>query len=209
MAWKWAVSFTAAAAFMASPAAACMGDKVLFEDRFEQADPGWGKYVQNRVVIGGGAMKVTPQSKRRQFVQYRGDLFEDVDVCVEITFPELKTPGAAGLMFAYEDYVGFNYFWVNSAGMAGIDRWSDTAEKWLNPVTGRKVPELNTRAGSKVTLRVTLKGARATTYINSKEFAQLRIRPLELGGFVGVEADAGQTPATWIFSNFKITNLPR
>src|SRR5262249_35936876 len=93
-----AVWLTAVAAFLASPAAACMGDKVLFEDHFDQANPGWGKYLKDRVVIGGGAMKVTPQPKRRQFVQYRGDLYGDVDVCVDITVPA-RNGGAAGLLF--------------------------------------------------------------------------------------------------------------
>jgi len=205
-----AVWLAAAAVLVAGPASACMGDKVLFEDRFDQPNPGWGKYLKNRVVIGGGAMKVTPEPKRRQFVQYRGDLYGDADVCVDITVPALRSEGAAGLLFGYEDYVGFNFFWVNApGGLAGIDRWSDTASKWLHPVNSRKVAGLDVSGGAKVALRLTLNGTRAISYINNKEFVQFKVSPTELGGFIGLEAEAGETSGTWIFNNFKITNLPR
>ena len=56
---------------------------------------------------------------------------------------------------------------------------------------------------------MTVNGTRATGYINNTEFAQFKVSPTELGGFIGLEAEAGETSGTWMFSNFRITNVPR
>jgi hypothetical protein len=201
----------AGALSIAAPAIACDGKNVLFQDNFSTANQAWGLYDKSAVTFGGGSLKVTPQPKHYAFVYYRGDVYEQADVCVDATIGGGSglPDGDAGLLFGSEDYVGFYYFWISPKnGTAGVRLFSDSANKWLDPMAARKVQGLNANVGGKNTLRVTINGTRADAYLNGQKVVQLTIKPTKVGGFFGLAAGRYGDDLTWTFSNFKITDLP-
>jgi hypothetical protein len=207
---RGALCLAFAAALLATDSAvACNGKNVLFWDNFAAVNSGWALYDKDTAKISGGSLKLTPEPTRRAFIIYRADLYEKANVCVDAALREgTAEPAAAavGLIFAWEDYVGFYYFWVSPGnGTAGVSRWSDSARKWLEPVSPRKLEEINTTAGAKNSLRLTIDGAHVAAYVNDRPFVEIKIKAPELGGFIGLEADA---PAAATFENFMITDLP-
>jgi hypothetical protein len=202
----------AAALSATAPAFACKGKNVLFRDNFAATDPGWGLYDKNAVKIGAGSLKLAPQPKHYAFIYYRGDAYQQADACVDVTVGAGSgvPDGDAGLVFAFEDYVGFYYFWISPKnGTAGVLQWSDAAGKYLVPMAPQKVQGLGTRVGDKNTLRVAIDGTRATAYLNDRLIVQLTIKAPKEGGFFGLgAARVDDAPATWTFGNFTITDLP-
>jgi hypothetical protein len=212
---RWGVLGLAVAATVSAtaPAVACNSKNVLFRDNFTATDPGWALYDKNTVTIGGGSLKLTPQPGTNAFVYYRGDVYDQADVCVDATAVgggSSLPDGEAGLIFAYEDYVGFYFFWISPKnGTAGVLQWSNSANKFLVPMAAQKIQGLDARVGVKNTLRITIKGAKATLYLNDRQVAQLTITAPKVGGFVGLAAARlDQGPATWTFQKFNISAPP-
>ncbi len=205
--------FLAAGLSAIAPALACEGDNVLFQDNFATTDAGWAFYDKDTTKIGNGSLKLRPEPGRRAFIVYRADLYERADVCVDVAGGDGSTvpAGSAGLIFAWEDYAGFYYFWVSPRnGTAGVERWSDTAHKWLEPVPARKVDNIKSALGQKNRLRVASSGAHAAAYLNQQLVVEFNIKEPEIGGFIGLEAvRLDDDPAEWTFENFRITDLPK
>ena len=190
----------ATAMCLASPAFACKGKNVLFEDNFAD-DSNWGD-ISEVASIEGGVLKLTAHKPNGSRLLYQGDSYDKADICVDVT--EL-TPGdtGAGLIFAAADYSSYYLLWMNPAGIAGVLRVNN--KKWLSPVPARTVPS----SGQKFTLRVTLNGARATAYVNNRKIADLKVNVPEGGGFIGMQGDStDKEDVTWGFSNLKVTDLP-
>ena len=214
---RWATFGLALAAALSvtAPALACKGKTVLFRDNFTSTDPGWGLYDKSTVAIGGGTLKLTPQPKHYAFIYYRGDVYQQADVCVTAAFA--GQPGQSGLpdgdegiVFGSEDYIGFYYFWISPKnGTAGVRQWSAAAGKYLIPMPPKKVPGLNTDVGAKNALRVVVDGTRATAYLNDRQLIELTMKPSKVGGIFGLgAARVDDAPVTWTFDSFKITDLP-
>jgi hypothetical protein len=210
---KWRALPLAVAAMLSAtvPAIACKGKNVFFHDGFTATDPGWGLYDKDTVIIGNSSLRLTPAPQHYAFIYYRGAVYDQADVCVDVALQGGSTvpDGDGGLVFASEDYVGFYYFWISlKNGTAGIRQWSASASKYVIPVAPQRV-QLNTGPTVKNTLRVTVDGGRTAGYINDRLFTQLAIKPTEVGGFFGLgAARVDNNPASWIFTNFAITNLP-
>jgi len=202
MTWRvLSVAALAAAMCAASPALACKGQNVLFEDNFTD-DSNWGDISQYGGTIANGALKLTAKKGYVMRFLYQGDSFDKADICVDVTESTAGDTGG-GLIFAAADYNSYYYLWMNPAGLAGVARLNNN--KWLYPVPGRKVPG----SGQKFTLRLTLNGARATAYVNDRKLADFKVTSPEGGGFIGVEGDSdAQNDVSWSFSNLKVTDLP-
>jgi hypothetical protein len=196
----------------AVPASGCKGRNVYFSDNFNVTDPGWGLYDKTTVAVGNGQLRLTPTPQHYAFIYYRGDVYDQADVCVDAIAQGASGPpdGDGGLIFADEDYIGFYYFWISPKNKtAGIRQWSNSANKYLQPVAPQIVTQLNTVAGAKNTLRITVNGGQTTAYINDRVFVSLAIKPTEVGGFFGLgAARINANPASWAFTNFKMTDLP-
>ncbi len=207
--WGLAIAVTLSAS---APAVACNGKNVFFRDKFTAADPGWGLYDKTTVAIGGGLLKLTPQPEHYAFIFYRGDVYDQADVCVDAAASGGSSlpDGEAGLIFADEDYVGFYFFWISPKnGTAGVLQWSNSANKFLVTMAAQKIQGLDTKVGAKNSLGVTIGGAKATLYVNDHQIAQLTISAPKVGGFFGLgAARVDQAPATWTFQNFNITSVP-
>lgn len=206
MNWRMLACAVVATLLAASPALACKGKKVLFEDNFSEEDPSWDTWEGARVE--GGVMRMSPQPGRIALVLYKADVFDKADICVDLKVPDAKESSIAGLVFAAENYDNFYTFWISPVYQtAGITRLSK--KRWLDPVGARKVEGMNVKVGDTNTLRLTLNGSRATAYINDKKFIDFRINEVAGGGFIGLEGDgADKTAPVWEFTNLKVTDLP-
>jgi 3-keto-disaccharide hydrolase len=198
-----------AAVFAASPAVACEGKKVLFQDSFAKVDQKWDMWNQTKVQ--DGAMHVTAQAKHIAPIFYKGEAFDKGDICVDVITPDASDAdnlGMPSLLFEGQAYDDFYAFYVNPAyGTAAIAHL--LKGKWLNTIPFRKVDGIVAQRGGKNTLRVTLNGAHASAYVNGNKIVDFLINATEGGGFVGLEADGGDAaPVTWSFKNFKVTDLP-
>jgi hypothetical protein len=202
----WAIL---AAVFAASPAVACKGKSVLFQDSFVKANPAWEMFDQTK--IQGGAMEITATAGHIAPIFYKGESYDKVDICVDAIVPDVSDPknqGVSSLLFEGQGYDDFYAFYVSPAfGTATISRL--LKNKWLHPVPVRKVDGIVSQHGGKNTLRITLNGAHATAYVNDNKIVDFLINASAGGGFVGLEVDGGETaPVTWSFKNFKVTDLP-
>jgi len=200
----------AAAVLAASPALACKGKTVLFEDNFASGgDSGWELWEQ--IKIEGGAMKITATPGHIAPVFYKGDTYDKADICADAVTPsgnDPKNEGIASLLFEGQAYDDFYAFYVSPRfGKAGIARLFKT--KWLYPMPFRSVEGINAQPGGINTLRVTLDGAHATAYVNDHKIVEVKINAAEGGGFVGLNVDGGESmPVTLLFKSFKVTDLP-
>jgi hypothetical protein len=195
-----ALAALVAAVCVGGPAFACKGKTVLFEDNFTD-DSNFGD-VSQYGGIADGVFKVIAQKGYNYHFFYQGDSYDKADICIDVA--QLTSGDAGGgLLFAAQGGDSYYYFWVNPAGVAGISHLAN--HKWLNPVPARKLSNLDPK---KITLRLTLNGAKATAYVNGQKIADFKVAPVEGGGFVGVGADGGPEGITWGFSNLKVTDLP-
>ena len=124
MSWKTIPGALIALAIASSPALACKGKTVLFEDNFTDRDPAWGS--SEAVVIEKGVMKITPPPNGVGAAYYSGDLFEKGDFCVDVTIPELKDPQntVAGLIIGGQDYGNWYLVVLKPVGAVYVDRKS-------------------------------------------------------------------------------------
>ena len=199
-----------ATVFAASPALACKGKNVLFEDSFADTDPAWEMWDQ--VKIEDGAMKITATPGHVAEIFYKADTFDKADICVDTIAPDMsgdpKNLGVPALLFSGQAYDDVYFLYAAPAfGTAGVARL--VKSKWLYPVPFRKLDGIKNQSGATNTLRVTINGAKATAYVNDSKLADFKINASEGGGFVGLNVDGGQgAPVTWSFKNFKVTDLP-
>jgi hypothetical protein len=202
----------AAALSAADPALACGGKNAFFHDKFAATDPGWALYNPATVAIGGGSLKLTPQPGTYAFIYYRGDVYDQAEVCVDAAVGGGSSlpNGEAGLIFAYDDFVGYYMYWVSPKfGTAGVRQWSEKADKFNDIMAAQKVQGIDAKIGAKNTLGAAINGDKATLYLNDRAITQLTISAPKLGGIFGLVAGRpDQTPLTSTFQNFSITSVP-
>lgn len=208
MVWKTVAGALVAISLAASPALACKGPNVLLEDNFSEADPSWAVY--DKAVIEDGALKITADAGYLNWIWYDGSTFDNADVCVDVTIPELKnaqTP-VGGLIFLGADNANYYMAWMSPLGTVGVQRRVNS--KWVNPVPARKA-EMKNKMGDSNTLRVTFEGTKATLYVNDKKVVDFKVQPPQGGGarigFIG-ESEA-ERANTWAFTNLKVTDVAK
>lgn len=204
MTWRILASAVVAVGLMSGPALACKGTSVLLEDNFRQVDAAWDQ--ADWFSIGAGQAKITPDKGYGLTVFYNGTLFENADMCVDLTMPEIGNPDETigGVVFWGDDYSNYYGLFVSGHGTAAILRYQN--KRWLAPVRWRKV-DMKPQAGASNTLRVKMDGNTAQTFINDKPFALIKGAPKQGGSLIGFHAESESAkPDTWIYSNLKITN---
>ena len=211
---RWFVAAAMLALLIANPANACKGSKILFADDFRDADPAWPVDTTNLYAIGDGKFTITPVATAAPNVMwialYGGSLFGDVDMCVTLTFPAGEGVGeqSGGLAFWGTDINNVYRFGISPGGTASIIRWQNG--KVLFPVSWRKADAIKTAPGATNTLRVTLNGMSATTYINDTPFFTIKGQPPEGGSEIGISAGKGEKASfPFVFTNLKVTDLPK
>jgi hypothetical protein len=206
MSWKCLTGAILALGLAATPALACKGKTVLFEDNFKEADPAWATGEGFAIDFGAAKIGVKPNGGLTSL--YGGSLFEDADMCLEVTVPEAKQPTftAGGIVFWALNYGNYYGLFIDAAGDAAIIRLQNG--KWLYPVSWRKFDGIKAGAGQVNTLRVTLKGNTGIGYINDKQFAAFKGMPPANGSQFGLHGESeADLVNTWSFSNIKITEF--
>jgi hypothetical protein len=193
-----------AVALASAPAFACKGPKVLFEDDFKEADPGWP--IDDSIAIASGHLQVRSPAGEVRGVMYSGATFEDADMCVDVAVTAARDPTAVvgGLVFWYDDWDNFWALLFSPEGSATVYRVQK--KKALNPVTWRKAAAIKTEPNAVTSLRIAIKGTALSTFINDRPFAAFKGQPPEGGGLVGFWASSEPgAPNTFTSSNFKLT----
>ncbi len=189
----------AATVCLASPALACKGNNVLFEDNFAD-DSNWGN-IGDGSSMADGIFTLKAEKGFTYHYFYRGDTYDTVDICLDVA-QLTEGDAGAGILFAAEGAESYYQFWVNPLGGAGVSRYAKN--RWVTPVPFRRVK----LEGKKATLRLTLRGSKATAYVNDNKLADFKVTPVEGGGFIGIGGDGGSNGITWGFSNLKVTDVP-
>jgi hypothetical protein len=138
-----------------------------------------------------------------------GATFDQADLCADVAMADSDNPlkSFVGVVFWVQDYGNLYGFMMTAAGTAAIARAQD--RKWDFPATWRQVPNLRTRPGARNTLRITIRGDKATTYINDQTFVTITGRAPKNGGLIGFYGESEKTRAnTWTFFNLEITDPP-
>jgi hypothetical protein len=213
------LTIVAAAAFAANAASAatiggaaattagCTG-KAKLDNALSADDPSWPS-PDDVFSIGDGKIQLTAEADKGAWVQYGGALFDDADICVDISVSGVTDPSGSygGLLFWFVDadnYYGFHY---DPAGDASILRMQNGKLLW--PVRWRKVPTLKTGSDAVNSLRVTLKGNSITSYINGQQFFKVNGDQPKGGGQFGFDGFSEKAnPNPWTFTNLKITDVP-
>ena len=71
-------------ALVATGAHACGNGKVIFEDKFETLDPGWGK-ASDRLSVDNGALVIKSEAGTGRWAMSQSDYYQDVAICVDAT----------------------------------------------------------------------------------------------------------------------------
>jgi hypothetical protein len=189
-----------------APAYACKGLNKLLEDDFTDPESGWAEQIPV-MEITGGRLLLTTQPGQHSSASYEGDFFNDADMCVTVTAPDVKDEslGYAGIMFYLTPAYEFYAFLIGPGnGRAGVIRMVNG--EFLAPVKERKAKGMKLGGKSVNTLRVTWNNGAVATYINDELFAKFKARPPR-NGKIGLYAES--SGATWSFTHVLVTNPPQ
>ena len=187
--------------------AACQSNAdSLLEDRFSNVDDSWGTF-KNYGVENGKLVFKPPAGFNTPAIN-KSSLYDDVDVCVEMTVPAPVTKGTCGaLIFWAEDYGNYYSFQVSTDGQASV--WRRQRGKWLDRVSWRDFGPITKNADQVNELRVVTAGSNAKLFVNGTLFKELKGYPPKDGSLVGLLACApNDVSATVAFANF-VVNPPR
>jgi len=212
MSLRLAMVFLAAMAVTSTPAFACKGSTVIFQDNFQTADPAW----HGELAVADGHANVTASPTTFGGAFYGGKIIDSGDACVDMVGPNVADPStaAAGIMFGFTDVNSYYLFMAREDGQAAVIQFLPAGdhEATLTPVAYQVAPALKPGANVTNTLRVTWSGTRASTYINDQLFFAFDIQALQntmIGLYVGPDfAPDTSASVTYQFNNLKVTNAP-
>lgn len=186
-------------------AAACQGDIVLFQDRFDSLQPTWGQATDS-FKVEDGKLVVAPAAANSLWVTNRASLYDDIDMCVSMTTVTGVEPedAKAGLVFWSTDANNLYVFEFAPNGKASV--WRRQRGKWLEQVDWKDAEGAATGDGGTNELRVVTKGNEAILYVNETEFARFTGSAPDNGGQIGVFAESPEAGAArYSFDDLKIT----
>ena len=201
MAFRLIASVFIALAVASAPALACKGREVLFEDKFQEEDPGWEQV--SGLTMGGGKLELKPEEGKWDWSVYGGAAFKDADICADFVTPSARDATAAGLLFWSRGNDNWFALRINNQAEAQVLRLQ--GENFLQPVTWRAAPALKKEPNSVNQVRVVLKGNTGSAFLNDKLLANFKGVP-PLGGQFGIIASSvkGQSSG-WAMTSIVIT----
>jgi hypothetical protein len=197
-----------ALAVAVSPALACKGETEIHSDNFtDQSGPWEGT---DNATIGGGFATLKTEPGKNSVLMYTGQLVQEFDVCVDLTFPATRSPeggAVAGVLFWFNgNPPEFYGLIMTPGGIMGALRLKDGKPLVVSPF--RKQNAIKVGTDAKNTIRITAKGNTVTVYINDTRVASFRGLPVE--GYLGFYAEGEKDQANnWRYSNFKLTDAPK
>jgi hypothetical protein len=192
----------------ANAALACQGSKVLFEDKFDTADPTWGP-ESDKFKISGGQAVVRPPGGQYFWAWNTGSLFDDADACYSATMLDKAsdpTLSYGGLMFWVADNDNFYTFITASNGYFKVGRY--VSGNWVTDPIGWTVsPALKQGPNVTNSVRVKFEGSQVTAEINGTKVISFKAQPPGKPSAIGFIAGSGPQPDGWAFSAFKVTTV--
>jgi hypothetical protein len=204
------VWLAAACLFIVAPSAhayACEGDKVIFEDKFDDDAGGWAMKDTVEVKDGSFIFKLPADDMQSDLnVTFTVD---DADICTDAVWPESGNPSilGAGLLFWGENNGTYYQFGILNNGKFWIARKQNGA--WVGTIAANvESPAIKTSPGAVNTLRVDAKGDSVVFYINGTKVRELRGQGPQGGWRFGLSGDNFDKTkeATVIFTDMKVTN---
>ena len=202
-------AFIALFALSSEAALACSGDKVLFEEKFDTADPAWGAQ-SDMFKVGSGKATIRAAKGTGQFYWNRAFVFDNIDVCYTTTLTDKTadpTNSFGGLMFWVID--NQNFYVLNTASNGNYQIGRRVDGQWIaDPIPWTVTDTLKQGANQANKIRLKLDGQQITIEINDKKAVQFRAqaptRPSSIGFFA---QSSGNSVDPWAFSDLKITNI--
>jgi hypothetical protein len=186
----------------AAMAACQMTDSAAFSDTFDTLDPTWGVYENYHAE--GGKLVITPPAGYNTATINTASLYDDVDVCVEMTVLDPVTKGTCGSIIVWGiDYDNYYSFQVSVDGEASF--WRRQRGRWLSQVAWQAFDAYNNEPGAVNELKVTTEGNKAKLYLNGKLFKEVRGQPPKDGQQVGLLACSPNDVSAKVgFDNFVV-----
>jgi hypothetical protein len=198
----------AAVAWLSASGAAlavCTSANVLYQDNFDRLQPTWGE-ASEILKVENGQLVVGPAADQYFWVANTANLYDDIDMCVNMTTVAGVDPeeAKAGVVFWYVDANNFYVFELAPNGKASV--WRRQRGRWLSQVAWQEAKGANPGDGAINELRVTAAGSTATFYVNGNQFKDLTGSPPDNGQEIGVfAASPAKGAATYAFDNLKVT----
>jgi len=208
---KFLLSAGLAVVFAANPAwqvaaAACEGEKVIFEDKFADDAGGWPLRDTVEVRDGAFVIKLPPDDMQSNLnVTFT---VKDADICSEAVWPDgEETMLGAGLLFWGEDNRTYFQFGILNNGKFWIARKQDG--KWLGTIAANvDSAAINQEPGASNMLRVKTDGNNVSFFINGTKVRELRGQAPKGDWRFGLSGDNfdKEKEATVVFKTVKVTN---
>lgn len=194
---------------VAPPEAADAGEiedpSVIFADKFESLDPGWGA-EQGWFGVKDGHLFVQFDPKQSYTALYRAEAVEDVDATVKVKVndgDDEAVSGGAITFWATDPNADFWQFELYDNGNIGVFR--RVKDRWLTPMAVKAAPaEAHVDPAGTNELRVVTKGRKATFYLNGVEVGTINGQPPKGGSFFGLYGESGDSAVTVEFSDFVV-----
>jgi hypothetical protein len=177
----------------------------LFEDQFLTLDDTWGTY--DNYGVEDGRLAIKPPAGYNTSTLNNSSLYDDVDICVEMTGQAPLPEGACGsVIFWAIDFDNYYSFQISPEGQASF--WRRQRGKWLNQVSSQDAQGIEKGATVINELRVITKGKTAKLFINGTLFRDVKGQPPKDGSLIGLLAcSPNQESATISFDNL-VVNTP-
>lgn len=189
------------------PAMACDGDKIIFEDKFDDDAGGWS--IKETIEVKDGVFVFKLPADDMQSNLNVTFTVKDADICAEAVWPQGGDQPVlgAGLLFWGVDNRTYYQFGILNTGRFWIAR--KQAGAWLGTIaTNISSPAIKKSPGAANTLRVDAKGNQLIFYINGTKVRELRGQAPEGGWRFGISGDNfdDKKDATVLFTNMKVTD---
>jgi regulation of enolase protein 1 (concanavalin A-like superfamily) len=179
---------------------------ILFQDHFETLAPAWGSYQNYHVA--NGKLVIQPPAGRTTSTLNGASLYDDVDICAEMTVaPPVIKGNCGGIVFWAVDYDNYYTAQVSTDGWVSV--WRLQKGKWLNQVPLQDFSAVRRGANQVNEIRVVTSGNKAAISINGKLLKQISGQPPEGGSEVGLIAcSPNNVSAAVAFNDIVVSGPP-
>jgi hypothetical protein len=183
---------------------------VILQNQFAAPNPNWdtSTTASSKAALQNGQFVVSfiTQNTARS-IQYQGDVYGDVNLCVTVSTPATDKPvdQVAGLVFWATDYSSYYTFLINPV----LGQWEVThlaGGRWLYPSPFQASTAIKTGVGTSNSLQVQMRGTTATIFINGTQVGTVSGVAPTGGGLVGFYTQSASTAtSTWQISDFSLS----
>jgi hypothetical protein len=158
---------------------------ILYQDQFDTLDSTWGDYENYKAE--DGKLVIKPPAGYNTSTINTSSLYDDVDVCIDMTVPPPVKDGNCGsVIFWAVDFDNYYSFQVSTDGQAAF--WRRQRGRWLNQVSWQDAKGVNKDADVVNELRVVTSGKTAKLFINDELFKEVKGQPPTGGSEIGLLA---------------------